>query len=114
LPFISVLHVFSRCRPWLNKQATYDCWARAMDFCEPGRPYKEIGGVIEDFVRQQGFTTVKVGARGSGVRGQQGLHDGQGGCARQWSERSKGASRRCRGKKLLPGEREEFQIFFVL
>jgi hypothetical protein len=31
-----------------------------MDFCEPGRPYKEIGGVIESFVQQQGYTSVKV------------------------------------------------------
>ena len=41
-------------------QATYDCWVRAMEFCEPGRPYKEIGGVIEAFVQQQGYTSVKV------------------------------------------------------
>jgi len=40
-------------------QATYDCWVAAMDFCEPGRPYKEIGAVIEDFVTPLGFTSVK-------------------------------------------------------
>ena len=30
-----------------------------MDFCEPGKPYKEIGGVIESHVAKLGFTTVK-------------------------------------------------------
>lgn len=23
-------------------QVTYDCWVKAMDFCEPGRPYKVL------------------------------------------------------------------------
>lgn len=40
-------------------QVTYDCWVKAMEFCEPGRPYKEIGGIIEDYVRERGYTTVK-------------------------------------------------------
>lgn len=39
-------------------QITYDCWVAAMDFCEPGRPYKDIGAVIEDFVTPKGYTTV--------------------------------------------------------
>jgi methionyl aminopeptidase len=39
-------------------QVTYDCWVAAMDFCEPGRPYKEIGAVIEDYVKPKGYTTV--------------------------------------------------------
>lgn len=40
-------------------QVTYDSWVKAMDFCEPGRPYKDIGGIIEDYVSQFGFSTTR-------------------------------------------------------
>ena len=40
-------------------QTTYDCWISAMNICQPGRDYKEIGGVIEDYVTERGFTTVR-------------------------------------------------------
>ena len=30
-----------------------------MNFCEPGRPYKDIGGVIEDHVTKHGYKTVR-------------------------------------------------------
>jgi len=29
-------------------KVTYDSWQAAIDICKPGRPYKDIGGVIED------------------------------------------------------------------
>jgi len=40
-------------------QVTYDCWVEAMNFCEPGRPYKDIGAIIQDYVTPLGYTTVK-------------------------------------------------------
>lgn len=40
-------------------QATYDSWVAAMDFCKPGKDYKDIGAIIEDIVVERGFTTVR-------------------------------------------------------
>lgn len=40
-------------------QTTYDCWISACQICQPGRDYKEIGGVIEDYVVPKGFSTVR-------------------------------------------------------
>ena len=40
-------------------QTTYDCWVSAMNIVQPGRDYKDIGGVVEDYVVQRGFSTVK-------------------------------------------------------
>lgn len=40
-------------------QATYDCWIKACNYVKPGRDYKEIGGIVEDHVVAEGFTTVK-------------------------------------------------------
>lgn len=40
-------------------QATYDCWVSAMNMVKPGRDYKDIGGIIEDYVTPKGFTTVR-------------------------------------------------------
>lgn len=40
-------------------QATYDCWVESLNFVRPGRAYKDIGGVIEDRVVRDGFTSVK-------------------------------------------------------
>mmetsp|Transcript_30415 Transcript_30415/g.97045 ORF Transcript_30415/g.97045 Transcript_30415/m.97045 type:complete len:347 (-) Transcript_30415:47-1087(-) len=46
-------------------QVTYNCWQAAIDFCKPGKAYKDIGGVIEDVLRKEGkergrpFTTVR-------------------------------------------------------
>ena len=40
-------------------QTTYDCWVKAMEFVEPGKDYKDIGGIIEDHVTERGFTTVR-------------------------------------------------------
>ena len=39
--------------------ATYDCWQRAIAFCEPGKPYKEIGAVIEDAIKGTGYRSVE-------------------------------------------------------
>lgn len=39
-------------------QVTHDCWTEAMGICEPGRPYKDVGGVIEDFLSERGYSTV--------------------------------------------------------
>ncbi|GMH74623.1 hypothetical protein TrRE_jg6688 [Triparma retinervis] len=41
-------------------QVTYDCWLKAMSYCRPGRPYSEIGGIIEDYVTSRGFATVRA------------------------------------------------------
>jgi len=40
-------------------QVTYDCWIKAMSFVKPGRDYKDIGGIIEEYVTERGFTTIK-------------------------------------------------------
>jgi len=40
-------------------QVTYDCWLTAMNMCEPGKDYKDIGGLIENYVTEKGFTTVR-------------------------------------------------------
>eukprot|EP00594_Rhizosolenia_setigera_P002261 CAMPEP_0178953388 /NCGR_PEP_ID=MMETSP0789-20121207/8390_1 /TAXON_ID=3005 /ORGANISM="Rhizosolenia setigera, Strain CCMP 1694" /LENGTH=431 /DNA_ID=CAMNT_0020634639 /DNA_START=52 /DNA_END=1347 /DNA_ORIENTATION=+ len=40
-------------------QATYDCWVKAMNFVKPGREYKDIGGIIEEHVVEEGFETVR-------------------------------------------------------
>uniref|UniRef100_A0A7S1DDL8 Methionine aminopeptidase n=1 Tax=Cyclophora tenuis TaxID=216820 RepID=A0A7S1DDL8_CYCTE len=40
-------------------QTTYDCWISAMNICMPGKDYKDIGAIIEDYVAAKGFTTVK-------------------------------------------------------
>jgi len=38
---------------------TYECWQKAIEFCEPGRPYKEIGGIIEDAIKGTGYRSVE-------------------------------------------------------
>jgi methionyl aminopeptidase len=40
-------------------QTTYDCWISACQMVEPGRHYKEIGGIIEDYIVPRGFSTVR-------------------------------------------------------
>jgi methionyl aminopeptidase len=40
-------------------QTTYDCWVQAMNFVKPGNDYKDIGGIIEDYVSAKGYTSVK-------------------------------------------------------
>ncbi|KAG7343254.1 methionine aminopeptidase, type I [Nitzschia inconspicua] len=40
-------------------QATYDCWIKACQYVQPGREYKEIGAIIEDYVTPLGFSTVR-------------------------------------------------------
>lgn len=40
-------------------KVTYDAWQKAIEFCKPGRAYKEIGGIIEDYVTKEGYTTVR-------------------------------------------------------
>jgi methionyl aminopeptidase len=40
-------------------QTTYDCWISACQFVFPGRDYKDIGGIIEDYVTARGFSTVR-------------------------------------------------------
>ena len=41
-------------------RVTYECWQEAINFCKPGRAYKDIGAIIEDYVSKYGFSTVKV------------------------------------------------------
>lgn len=40
-------------------QTTYDCWISACEFVSPGRDYKDIGAIIEDYVTPRGFSTVR-------------------------------------------------------
>ena len=40
-------------------QTTYDCWIKACNIVKPGTDYKEIGGIIEDYVEARKFTTVR-------------------------------------------------------
>eukprot|EP00543_Licmophora_paradoxa_P007209 CAMPEP_0202442362 /NCGR_PEP_ID=MMETSP1360-20130828/1813_1 /ASSEMBLY_ACC=CAM_ASM_000848 /TAXON_ID=515479 /ORGANISM="Licmophora paradoxa, Strain CCMP2313" /LENGTH=366 /DNA_ID=CAMNT_0049057707 /DNA_START=156 /DNA_END=1256 /DNA_ORIENTATION=+ len=40
-------------------QTTYDSWVEAMNFVQPGKNYNEIGAIIEDYVVQRGYTTVR-------------------------------------------------------
>ena len=40
-------------------QTTYDCWIAACNFVQPGRDYKDIGAIIEDYVVPKGFSTVR-------------------------------------------------------
>lgn len=38
---------------------TYGAWQEAAKFCEPGKQYRDIGGIIEDYAAQHGFSTVR-------------------------------------------------------
>jgi len=40
-------------------QVTYDCWVMAMEWVKPGRKYQDLGGIIEDYVSKEGYTTVR-------------------------------------------------------
>eukprot|EP00980_Cylindrotheca_fusiformis_P010258 scaffold2277_cov137-Cylindrotheca_fusiformis.AAC.13 len=40
-------------------QTTYDSWIKACNYVKPGRDYKDIGGIVEDHVVAEGFSTVK-------------------------------------------------------
>lgn len=39
-------------------QATYDIFQAATAYCQPGRPYSGIGGVIQEMVDAQGYSTI--------------------------------------------------------
>ena len=41
-------------------RVTYECWQEAINFCKPGRAYKDIGAIIEDYISKYGYTSVKV------------------------------------------------------
>ena len=49
-------------------RVTYECWQEAINFCKPGRAYKDIGAIIEDYVSKYGYSTVKVRERGERAR----------------------------------------------
>jgi len=40
-------------------QSTYDCWIKACNFVQPGNDYKDIGGIIENHIEKDGFSTVR-------------------------------------------------------
>lgn len=40
-------------------QVTYDAWQEAIAYCKPGQYYKGIGGIIQSYVEERGFTTVR-------------------------------------------------------
>lgn len=39
-------------------QATYDIFKAAIAYCQPGRPYSGIGGVIQEMVDARGYSTI--------------------------------------------------------
>ncbi|EKX31306.1 hypothetical protein GUITHDRAFT_156633 [Guillardia theta CCMP2712] len=40
-------------------KVTYDAWQAAIKICKPGVPYSQIGGVIDDIVTKEGFTSTR-------------------------------------------------------
>ena len=40
-------------------RATCDCWIQSCQFVKRGNYYKDIGGIIEDYITPLGYTTVK-------------------------------------------------------
>lgn len=38
---------------------TYEAWKAAIAICKPGTKYSEIGGVIEDYIKPKGYTSVR-------------------------------------------------------
>lgn len=40
-------------------QTTYDCWIQACNFVRPGKDYKDIGAIIEDYIEPRGYSTVR-------------------------------------------------------
>lgn len=40
-------------------QTTYDCWIKSMELVKPGVNYNVIGKTIEDYVKTEGFSTVR-------------------------------------------------------
>ena len=40
-------------------QTTYDCWISACNFVAPGKDYKDIGAIIEDYVVPRGYSSVR-------------------------------------------------------
>jgi methionyl aminopeptidase len=40
-------------------QATYDCWILACQYVQPGRAYKDLGALMEDWVVPRGFSSVR-------------------------------------------------------
>uniref|UniRef100_A0A7R9WR60 Peptidase M24 domain-containing protein n=2 Tax=Craspedostauros australis TaxID=1486917 RepID=A0A7R9WR60_9STRA len=40
-------------------QATYDCWISACQYVRPGRDYKDLGAIMEEYVVHRGYSSVK-------------------------------------------------------
>ena len=40
-------------------QVTYDCWIQACQYVQPGRDYKDLGGIIEDYITPHSLSTVR-------------------------------------------------------
>lgn len=40
-------------------QVTYDAWQLAIAYCQPGKHYKGIGGIIQAYVEGKGYSTVR-------------------------------------------------------
>ena len=40
-------------------KATYNCMNMAIDICKPGVKFSEIGEIIEDYIKKEGFSVVK-------------------------------------------------------
>jgi len=40
-------------------KVTYDCWQAAIAYCAPGKPFCGIGGVIEDYIKPYGYSSVR-------------------------------------------------------
>ena len=56
-------------------RVTYECWQEAINFCKPGRAYKDIGAIIEDYVSKYGYSTVKVRERERAARAARAARD---------------------------------------
>jgi len=40
-------------------QTTYDSWIKSLEFVKPGNHYRDIGAIIEDYITERGYTTVR-------------------------------------------------------
>lgn len=46
------------CSPTTDLQSTYEIFEAAIAYCQPGRPYSGIGGVIQEMVDARGYSTI--------------------------------------------------------
>lgn len=61
IPRAHAVHLaYRRCPPRvIVPQVTYDAWQLAIAYCQPGKHYKGIGGIIQAYVEGKGYSTVR-------------------------------------------------------